>query len=97
MIACVCSFLQLTRDEFERLNADLFESVVEPIRAALEDADLGPQDVDEIVLVGGSTRIPKVRQVVGSFFGCVLLSRFGAREIRTGSCELFDSSIHGTF
>ncbi|KAH7727206.1 dnaK protein [Aphelenchoides avenae] len=59
----------LTRDEFESVNADLFESILEPVRAAMEDCNLKPSDIDEIVLVGGSTRIPKVRQVVGSFFG----------------------------
>uniref|UniRef100_A0A915AZZ1 Heat shock 70 kDa protein 13 n=1 Tax=Parascaris univalens TaxID=6257 RepID=A0A915AZZ1_PARUN len=60
---------RLTRSEFELLNEDLFESVVDPIEAALADADIGPGDVDEIVLVGGSTRIPRVRRVVGSYFG----------------------------
>lgn len=60
---------RLTRTEFEALNEDLFESIEEPIRAALADANIGPSDVDEIVLVGGSTRIPRVRKVVGSYFG----------------------------
>uniref|UniRef100_A0A914D1Y2 Heat shock protein 70 n=1 Tax=Acrobeloides nanus TaxID=290746 RepID=A0A914D1Y2_9BILA len=59
---------ELTREECESLNEDLFESIKEPMKAALEDCELKPDDVDEIVLVGGSTRIPKVRQVVGSFF-----------------------------
>jgi len=59
---------KLTRAEFESLNADLFDSVVDPIKAALADGNLAPKDIDEIVLVGGSTRIPKVRQVVGAFF-----------------------------
>ena len=58
----------MTRAEFESLNADLFDSVVDPIKAALADGNLAPKDIDEIVLVGGSTRIPKVRQVVGAFF-----------------------------
>ncbi|MFH4980178.1 hypothetical protein AB6A40_006887 [Gnathostoma spinigerum] len=60
---------RLTRVEFELLNSDLFDSIIEPITATLEDAAIQPSDVDEIVLVGGSTRIPRVRQVVGSFFG----------------------------
>ncbi len=59
------------RKEFEDLNADLFESVLDPIRACLEDADVGIDDIDEIVLVGGSTRIPKIRQIVGAFFKLV--------------------------
>lgn len=61
--------LQLRRDVFEELNADLFKSIEQPIEAALADSNLDPADVDEIVLVGGSTRIPKVRQIVGHYFG----------------------------
>lgn len=60
---------RLTRSEFEALNEDLFESIVDPLKAALEDADIDSIDIDEIVLVGGSTRIPRVRRIVGSFFG----------------------------
>ena len=60
---------RLTRKEFEGLNEDLFEKIVEPIQAALQDANIKPSDIDEIVLVGGSTRIPRVRSVVGTFFG----------------------------
>ncbi|KAI1715243.1 hsp70 protein [Ditylenchus destructor] len=59
----------LTRKTFENVNQDLLESIVEPISAALEDCDIKVNDVDEIVLVGGSTRIPKVRQIVGTYFG----------------------------
>ncbi|TKR69218.1 hypothetical protein L596_021402 [Steinernema carpocapsae] len=62
---------ELTRTEFESINADLFDHVTEPIKAALEDAKITPEEVDEIVLVGGSTRIPLVRKIVGSFFGQV--------------------------
>ncbi|KAM3719484.1 Heat shockprotein [Dirofilaria immitis] len=58
----------LTRDNFEYLNEDLFESITEPIEAALNDAEIKPSDIDEIVLVGGSTRIPRVRSVVGRYF-----------------------------
>ncbi|KAE9421408.1 hypothetical protein Angca_007297, partial [Angiostrongylus cantonensis] len=61
--------MELLRDEFEELNADLFKSIEQPIEAALADAQLEPSEVDEIVLVGGSTRIPKVRQIVGHYFG----------------------------
>ncbi|KAJ1360258.1 MreB/Mbl protein [Parelaphostrongylus tenuis] len=61
--------LELLRDKFEELNEDLFKSIEQPIEAALADAHLQPSEVDEIVLVGGSTRIPKVRQIVGHYFG----------------------------
>lgn len=60
---------RLTRQEFEDLNSDLFKSIVDPIEAALEDANIKSSDIDEIVLVGGSTRIPRVRRVVGTYFG----------------------------
>merc|ERR1719374_152398 len=59
----------LTRAKFEELNMDLFRSTLKPVQKVLEDADLKPSEVDEVVLVGGSTRIPKVQQLVKEFFG----------------------------
>jgi len=59
----------LTRAKFEELNMDLFRSTLKPVQKVLEDADMNKKDVDEIVLVGGSTRIPKVQQLVKEFFG----------------------------
>jgi len=59
---------QLTRAKFEELNMDLFRSTVKPVKQVLEDSDLKKEDIDEIVLVGGSTRIPKVQQLVKEFF-----------------------------
>lgn len=58
----------LTRAKFEELNMDLFRSTMKPVQKVLEDADMNKKDVDEIVLVGGSTRIPKVQQLVKEFF-----------------------------
>lgn len=58
----------LTRARFEELCADLFKKTIVPVRRALEDAKLKKEDIDEIVLVGGSTRIPKVRQLISEFF-----------------------------
>lgn len=54
----------LTRARFEELNMDLFRSTLKPVKKVMEDADLTKKDIDEIVLVGGSTRIPKVQQLV---------------------------------
>lgn len=54
----------LTRARFEELNMDLFRSTMKPVKKVMEDADLTKKDIDEIVLVGGSTRIPKVQQLV---------------------------------
>ncbi|CAD5121259.1 DgyrCDS9790 [Dimorphilus gyrociliatus] len=59
----------LTRAKFEELNMDLFRSTMKPVQKVMEDADLQKKDIDEIVLVGGSTRIPKVQQLVKEFFG----------------------------
>jgi len=61
--------LTLTRAKFEQLVDDLIERTKEPMRKALEDAGLKAEQVDEVILVGGSTRIPKVQQVVKEFFG----------------------------
>merc|ERR1712170_311261 len=57
-----------TRAKFEELNMDLFRSTMKPVQKVLEDADMQKKDIDEIVLVGGSTRIPKVQQLVKEFF-----------------------------
>ncbi|XP_015179269.1 PREDICTED: heat shock 70 kDa protein cognate 3 isoform X2 [Polistes dominula] len=59
----------LTRAKFEELNMDLFRSTLKPVQKVLEDSDMSKKDVHEIVLVGGSTRIPKVQQLVKEFFG----------------------------
>ncbi|XP_043193294.1 endoplasmic reticulum chaperone BiP-like [Amphibalanus amphitrite] len=58
----------LTRAKFEELNMDLFRGTMKPVQKVLDDADLQKKDVDEIVLVGGSTRIPKIQQLVKEFF-----------------------------
>ncbi|XP_037474962.1 heat shock 70 kDa protein BIP5-like [Triticum dicoccoides] len=59
----------LTRARFEELNADLFRKVMAPVKKAMADAGLSKGDVDEVVLVGGSTRIPKVQQLLRDYFG----------------------------
>jgi molecular chaperone DnaK len=60
---------RVTRDEFERLTADLVERTIDACRLALSDAQLSPEAVDEVVLVGGSSRLPAVRRRVEQFFG----------------------------
>jgi heat shock protein 5 len=59
----------LTRARFEELNNDLFKKTMGPVARVMEDADLGKSEIDEIVLVGGSTRIPKVQQLISEYFG----------------------------
>jgi molecular chaperone DnaK len=61
--------MKLTRAAFERLVDDLLQRTVGPTRQALSDAGLDPSKIDEVVLVGGSTRIPKVQQIVKDLFG----------------------------
>jgi len=58
----------LTRAKFEELNMDLFRSTMKPVQKVIEDSDLQKKEIDEIVLVGGSTRIPKIQQLVKEFF-----------------------------
>src|ERR1700758_1714447 len=60
--------LKLTRTRLEQLMNDLLERSMKPVKQALEDAKLSPNDIQEVVLVGGSTRIPKVQALVRNFF-----------------------------
>lgn len=59
----------LTRAKFEELNNDLFKKTLGPVKRVLNDAQMNIEDVDEIVLVGGSTRIPKVQSLISELFG----------------------------
>jgi molecular chaperone DnaK len=61
--------VSLTRAKFEQLVDDLINRTIEPMKKALADAGLEPSSIDEVILVGGSTRIPKVQQIVQDFFG----------------------------
>ena len=60
---------KLSRAKFEQLSDSLVERTLEPCRKALKDAGMTTSDIDEVILVGGSTRIPKVQEVVEKFFG----------------------------
>ncbi len=59
----------MSRADFERLVADLVERTIAPCRTALKNANLGVNDIDEVILVGGSTRIPAIQEAVKKFFG----------------------------
>ncbi len=61
--------LKLTRAQFERLANDLFERSIPRVEQALKDAGLKASDIDEVVLVGGSTRIPRIQDLVKQYFG----------------------------
>jgi molecular chaperone DnaK len=60
---------KLTRAKFEQLSDTLFERCLKPCEQALKDAGVTPSQIDEVILVGGSTRIPKVQEIVEKFFG----------------------------
>ncbi len=61
--------MKLTRSKFEQLAEPVLSRLMPPVEKALKDAGLEPKDIDELVLVGGSTRIPKVQEMVKEFFG----------------------------
>ncbi|MFM8439088.1 MAG: Hsp70 family protein, partial [Candidatus Kapaibacterium sp.] len=61
--------LSITRAKFEQLCSDLFERTLRPCEQAMNDAKLNPSQIDEVILVGGSTRIPKIQELVKNFFG----------------------------
>ena len=60
---------QLTRPKFEQLVDDLIQRTIPPMEQALKDAGIKPNEIDEVILVGGSTRIPKIQEIVKKFFG----------------------------
>ncbi|KAM3616237.1 uncharacterized protein V6R79_014778 [Siganus canaliculatus] len=60
---------EITRKLFEELNEDLFKKILVPVETVLVEGVLGKEEVDEIVLVGGSTRIPRIRKLISEYFG----------------------------
>lgn len=62
-------FTTITRSKFEEINKDLFDRCLTPVKQVLQDAQIQINDIDDIVLIGGSTRIPKIQQLLTDFFG----------------------------
>jgi len=81
----------LTRAKFEELNMDLFRSTMKPVQKVLEDSDLGKPEIDEIVLVGGSTRIPKIQQLVKEFFN----GKEPSRGINPDEAVAYGAAVQG--
>jgi heat shock protein 5 len=81
----------LTRAKFEELNLDLFKKTMKPVKKALEDSKLAKSDIDEVVLVGGSTRIPKVQQLLSNFFNGKELNQ----EINPDEAVAFGATVQG--
>lgn len=67
--------LELTRAKFEELTRELVEKTLEPVQQSLKDSELQPNDIDRVILVGGSTRIPAVQQLISRFFSTGQIDR----------------------
>merc|ERR1712136_214281 len=81
----------LTRAKFEELNMDLFRSTMKPVGKVLEDADMTKKEVDEIVLVGGSTRIPKIQTLVKEYFN----GKEPSRGINPDEAVAYGAAVQG--
>ncbi len=80
----------LTRSKFEELNMDLFESTLEPVRKALKDAKLTAKDIDKVLLVGGSTRIPYIQELVKKELG-----QEPSKGVNPDECVALGAAIQG--
>jgi len=81
----------LTRAKFEELNMDLFRSTMVPVKKVMEDGDMEKSEIDEIVLVGGSTRIPKVQQLVKEYFA----GKEPSRGINPDEAVAYGAAVQG--
>jgi heat shock protein 5 len=81
----------LTRARFEELNLDLFKKTLGPVQKVLDDADMGKSEVDEIVLVGGSTRIPKVQTLLKEHFD----GKEPSRGVNPDEAVAFGAAVQG--
>lgn len=81
----------LTRAKFEELNMDLFKKTLKPVEQVLKDAKVKKSDVDDIVLVGGSTRIPKVQALLEEFFG----GKKASKGINPDEAVAFGAAVQG--
>ncbi|KAH8073279.1 hypothetical protein JL721_3266 [Aureococcus anophagefferens] len=81
----------LTRARFEELNLDLFKKTLGPVGKVMEDGDLAKTEIDELVLVGGSTRIPKVQSLLKDFFG----GKEPSRGINPDEAVAYGAAVQG--
>ena len=80
----------LSRAQFEQMTDDLFEATREPCQKAMKDAELTPDKIDEVLLVGGSSRMPKVQEIVKSIFG-----KEGSRAVNPDEAVAIGAAIQG--
>eukprot|EP00747_Dinoflagellata_sp_TGD_P061435 gnl/TRDRNA2_/TRDRNA2_152516_c0_seq1.p1 gnl/TRDRNA2_/TRDRNA2_152516_c0~~gnl/TRDRNA2_/TRDRNA2_152516_c0_seq1.p1 ORF type:complete len:843 (-),score=227.79 gnl/TRDRNA2_/TRDRNA2_152516_c0_seq1:76-2604(-) len=83
--------VDVTRAQFEALNMQLFDRTLETVKAVLKDAKLNPSDIDDIVLVGGSTRVPKIQELLSEFFG----GRQLCRSVNPDEAVAFGAAVQG--
>lgn len=65
----------ISRAKFDELNVDLFKKALTPVTQVLKDSGMSKNDVDQVILVGGSTRIPKIQELLSEFFGGKTLNK----------------------
>lgn len=82
--------MDITRARFDELTASLVEQTVEPVKSALKDAGLQPSDIEKVLLVGGSTRIPSVQEVVKKLIG-----KDPQKDINPDECVAIGAAIQG--
>ncbi len=82
--------VSLTRSKFEELNMDLFESTLGPVKTALKDAKLKPSDINKVLLVGGSTRIPYIQELVKKELG-----QEPSKGVNPDECVAMGAAIQG--
>ncbi|XP_023745399.1 heat shock cognate 70 kDa protein isoform X1 [Lactuca sativa] len=88
--------MKITRAKFEHLNQDFFTKCIKMVESCLHDANLNKKDVDEVVLVGGSTRIPKVQQLLKEFFnGKELCKKIDADEAVAYGASVLAAKLSG--
>ena len=80
----------LSRSEFEKMTDHLFEATREPCLKALKDAEITPDKIDEVLLVGGSSRMPKVQEIVKSIFG-----KEGSRSVNPDEAVAIGAAVQG--
>ncbi len=80
----------LSRAEFEKMTDDLFEATREPCQKAMRDAEITPDKIDEVLLVGGSSRMPKVQEIVKSIFG-----KEGSRSVNPDEAVAIGAAVQG--
>lgn len=81
----------LTRAKFEEINMDLFKKTLKPVEQVLKDAKISKAEVDDIVLVGGSTRIPKVQSILEEFFN----GKKASKGINPDEAVAFGAAVQG--